>query len=281
MKLYISDLDKTLLNDNAELSVKAKDELNQMISKGLPFTIATARSWVSASTILEGLDLRLPVICSNGSILADYNSGDYLDIITIRDEIREGVLDIILGYNTHPFISTVKDGKHKLFHGEMNNAGLEWYMRDLLAAKDPRREFISDFKAELRSDLLSFTVIDREEIVEKICLDIEKKYPSSLEYHYYENPYDKGWFWLSIHDIASNKGVMVERLAERLDIALSDVTVFGDNVNDIPMFTIDTRAVAIGNAVQPLKDVSNFIAGTNMEDGVVGFIRRDLSSGGS
>ena len=40
--LYISDLDGTLLNPNAELSAYTKDTLNRMIADGLCFSVATA-----------------------------------------------------------------------------------------------------------------------------------------------------------------------------------------------------------------------------------------------
>ena len=46
--LYISDLDGTLLNQNAELSAYTKDTLNKMVGEGLYFTVATARTASSA-----------------------------------------------------------------------------------------------------------------------------------------------------------------------------------------------------------------------------------------
>jgi hydroxymethylpyrimidine pyrophosphatase-like HAD family hydrolase len=42
--LCISDLDGTLLNKNAELSEYTADALNDLIAKGLRFSVATART---------------------------------------------------------------------------------------------------------------------------------------------------------------------------------------------------------------------------------------------
>ena len=42
MELFISDLDGTLLNGNAEVTEFTRDTLNRLMAKGLNFTAATA-----------------------------------------------------------------------------------------------------------------------------------------------------------------------------------------------------------------------------------------------
>ena len=43
--LYVSDLDGTLLGETPELPEGAAALLNEMLDAGLPFAVATARSW--------------------------------------------------------------------------------------------------------------------------------------------------------------------------------------------------------------------------------------------
>lgn len=71
MELFISDLDGTLLNGNAEVTEFTRDTLNRLMAKGLNFTAATARTLASAGKILLGLDLKLPVILMNGVLIYD------------------------------------------------------------------------------------------------------------------------------------------------------------------------------------------------------------------
>ena len=61
-KIYISDLDGTLLRNDASLSSFSKNTLIELIDRGLIFTVATARSIASVREILRGLKLNLPVI---------------------------------------------------------------------------------------------------------------------------------------------------------------------------------------------------------------------------
>ena len=48
MELFISDLDGTLLNGNAEVTEFSRDTLNRLMANVLNFTAATARTLASA-----------------------------------------------------------------------------------------------------------------------------------------------------------------------------------------------------------------------------------------
>ena len=70
--LYISDLDGTLLNPNAELPAYTKDALNRMIADGLCFSVATARTAASAFKILDGIQWKVPLVLLNGVLIYDF-----------------------------------------------------------------------------------------------------------------------------------------------------------------------------------------------------------------
>lgn len=61
-KLYITDLDGTLLNSHAQLSVKTERVLKTLLDEGLHFTIATLRSIESIKPIFHNVPLQLPII---------------------------------------------------------------------------------------------------------------------------------------------------------------------------------------------------------------------------
>ena len=70
MELFISDLDGTLLNGNAEVTEFTRDTLNRLMAKGLNFTAATARTLASAGKILarafvtkHGRNLTAAIFC--------------------------------------------------------------------------------------------------------------------------------------------------------------------------------------------------------------------------
>ena len=88
MELFISDLDGTLLNGNAEVTEFTRDTLNRLMAKGLNFTAATARTLASAGKILSGLDLKLPVILMNGVLIYDMAEKKYVKINSFPQDMR-------------------------------------------------------------------------------------------------------------------------------------------------------------------------------------------------
>ncbi|MGK0467098.1 HAD-IIB family hydrolase [Clostridium sp.] len=65
-----------------------------------------------------------------------------------------------------------------------------------------------------------------------------------------------------------SKGSAVKYLAQRYKIKKEEIITIGDNENDIEMIEFGGLGVAMGNAIDMLKDRADYIAATNDEDGV-------------
>src|SRR5512140_3411087 len=70
-RLYISDLDGTLLGSDRQLGARTRRVLEAFIAGGGLFTIATGRSAASCAATLGGLALSMPVITHNGALTCD------------------------------------------------------------------------------------------------------------------------------------------------------------------------------------------------------------------
>ena len=92
-RLFVSDLDGTLLNGNAEISDRTAGILNDVIEHGIDFTISTARTPATALKIIKPLHLNLPVMMMNGVLVYDMKSGKYLK----KDTMDENVVMVLLG----------------------------------------------------------------------------------------------------------------------------------------------------------------------------------------
>ena len=85
--LYISDLDGTLLNQNAELSAYTKSFLNEVIAKGYHFSVATARTVASAFKILESVQWNVPIVLLNGVPIYDVAQQQYLQVLPLPPKL--------------------------------------------------------------------------------------------------------------------------------------------------------------------------------------------------
>ena len=93
--LYVSDLDGTLLNNKQKITLFSKKRLNRLINNGLNFTIATARTPATVIDIIDGLNIKLPLILMNGVVIYDKSKEEYIDIKEIDKKTALSVLDIL------------------------------------------------------------------------------------------------------------------------------------------------------------------------------------------
>ncbi|GAI38468.1 unnamed protein product, partial [marine sediment metagenome] len=70
----------------------------------------------------------------------------------------------------------------------------------------------------------------------------------------------------------------IRLLLNQLGLTRHNLTVFGDDTNDISMFKMASRAIAVTNAEGQLKRWATDTIGTNEEDSVVKYIIHDLSN---
>ncbi|TCZ80059.1 HAD family phosphatase [Paenibacillus albiflavus] len=272
MKLYVSDLDGTLLRNNASLSEFTRENLNLLIDNGMHFTVASARSIVAIQRILGQVNFRLPVIEFNGSFITDYHTGEHQVINSIDPSL---VIELFLLLDRHHLGYTVSsfDGQQdRLYYSEILNEGLDWYYQDRIRAGDKRLTYRRNLRSIINEEIVSFTIIDRQEALQDVYHELHQRYANEIEIYLYENYYTKDWYWLTLHQKKATKDQAIKQIMDQYGFKPEELTVFGDEMNDYPMFKLAAHAVAVGNAVEGLKEAATSVIGTNEEDSVVKYL---------
>ena len=70
-KLFVADMDGTLLNDDKKLSDKDVQTIKKLQDFGIKFAVATGRHDSMIKSYLKHLDLQVPVISCNGAIVRE------------------------------------------------------------------------------------------------------------------------------------------------------------------------------------------------------------------
>jgi 5-amino-6-(5-phospho-D-ribitylamino)uracil phosphatase len=273
---YISDLDGTLLRNDATVSSYSKSVLHKLLQDGLLFTVASARSVISIRKMLAGLELHLPIIEFNGAFISDLESGRHEVINYLDPAISQKTYQIINSYGAIPFISTFDGQQDCLYYNAINNEGMEWYLNDRINHQDERLRFIEDMVYAFHDKVVCLTIIGRRDILFVLECVLKKRFTNSIETHLIENQYSPGWHWLTIHDSKATKDQAIRALLNKYRRDNYELVVFGDNDNDIKMFQIADRALAVSNATDNLKRYATRIIGSNSEDSVVKFILDDF-----
>ncbi len=274
--LYITDLDGTLLRDDGALSPVSFNILQDLLKRGILITTASARSVASIQHIFKGLKLDLPVIEFNGAIISDLQSGQHLFINSIDPPLVEDICSVIEKHGCSPFVSTYTGVEDRLYYSNVTNEGVKWYLNDRRIQNDKRLRFVDKISSSFNDQVICLNVIGKLEVLTDLECELRERYRGSLEIHCLEDQYSPGFFWLTAHDKRATKDRAVKELQKLTGLSHREVVVFGDNANDISMFKMADRPIAVSNAIEELKKHSTQVIGSNNEDSVARFIQSDI-----
>ena len=68
---------------------------------------------------------------------------------------------------------------------------------------------------------------------------------------------------IEITDINAQKGIILEKVATKMNIAREEVMILVDSFNDYSMFEIFEETVAMKNAIPEVKAIAKYVTDTN------------------
>ena len=265
--LYVTDLDGTLMRNDKSISEHSLGIINNLIAAGANFTVATARSVSSVKDIVEPLDISIPLVVRNGTALAAPHSLEVIEKAIFKDEEVIRLKEILNELPKCGFTSIWRGNEmEKVFYKCTHSVGIEKYLEEHDGEKGLR--IVDDIDELFNGDVGYITMIDDKENLEPVYDRV--KGASGWETVFQQDSYDSE-YWLELCPENSTKAKAIVRLKEKL--GLDKIVVFGDSVNDIPMFKIADEAYAVENALPELKEYATKIIASNEADGVAEFLR--------
>lgn len=271
MKLYISDLDGTLLNNNMMLSEETVEIINSLLEQGLNFTFATARSMDSVEKIINPLKLKLPFIIYNGGAVYDPIKESYIRKNTLDKQRAKDIIKNVEHLNPFVYIHNEED-RNFIYYKKLINEGQRNFTNAPVNKGDERFRTIKDYDDLDFEEYFSIACIDKKENLEEIYNVYKNE--KDLQIHLTEDVYQKEYYWLEFAKIGSSKKDALLFLKEYLDA--KKLITFGDNLNDISMFTIADETYAVDNAHIDLKKIATEIIESNVSNAVARKIRKDF-----
>lgn len=267
--LYISDMDGTLLQSNGTLSDYSKEKLNEFYKKGIPFSVATARSMISAMPILKGVHFAAPIVLMNGVFVYDTETKKAVKYHEIEHSVLQEILDLFYEKNLHPFMFLYSDDyKLSIKYTEFDNDGMkEFYDErvDLLDGRFTQTNDLTIIEKGQHPVYVNYYALPEflDEVVEKL-----KEIPQ-IDFAYYKDSYSDDWL-IEIYSHTASKANGAKEVKEI--VGADEITAFGDNLNDIIMLKGADTAVAVENAVPQVKEIADVIIGNNNDNSVIKYI---------
>ena len=270
--LYISDLDGTLLNSSAEVSEHTKNALNAMLADGLEFSVASARTLASASIILAGLNLKLPVVLMNGVLIYDMARREYTRINKLPPETVAAVIETLRRHSLTGFMYELYNGEQRTYHESLEQEPLRNFVEERISRYYKTFRHTEGFSEVSPENIIYFTLLDthaRLSAVHEALLLVP-----GLSLTFYRDTYSDDLWYLEMFSDAASKKNAVEFL--RREYGYERVVCFGDNLNDLPMFEASDVCIASGNAQPEVRAAADFVCGDCDEDGVVRWLEVNL-----
>ena len=265
LKLIVADMDGTLLNDKKEMPEKTFDIIDRLHARGITFAVASGRQYLSLQRLYDKIKDDIVIVAENGGIILDKGKIIFADIMK-PDDVHE----IVEAVNKLPNLKLTICGLKSAYMFEENI--MSDMPMQLVESYFPIRTIIKSLD-DLPNDekVVKFTVFDcqfhaKVNIYEKLKY-LEHKYQFAVS----------GAEWTDIMNLGVNKGVAIQKLQEQLDASQEETMVFGDALNDYEMMQQAYYSYAMANAVPEIKEISNFTAPSNEDQGVIRILENFLA----
>lgn len=265
--LFVTDLDGTFLTPEKTVSKKTLKTINRLLNKGLLFTAATARTPATVTEILKGLNLRLPVICMNGSALYCLKNNKYIFYHTLKPSAYLTLTEIFAEYDSTCFIHIIKDNHLYVFYDKIRNKAQQEFYNE--RKNLPLKTYINQKERPCKNgDVIFLMLLDKTEKINKIYEDILTSHISEeISVTKYIDIYDRGKYsYLEVYDKEASKKNGVRYLKDYTKA--KKVVTFGDNANDISMMTFADYSFAVANSTDEVKAAADSVIGSNKDDSV-------------
>ena len=248
IKMIASDLDGTLLRTDKSISDYTKSTLNKCREADIKVVYATGRG--------GSAEHRAPSKLFDGRIVMN-------GAIAIAD--NEVVYSCLIPYKVARPLLIACHQRGLKTTSELS--GMHYSNFDVFAEWQTETSFqIIDFaQHDIDAEKL-YAVIRNSDDIEFI----EKHLPDEL------------YLTVSRDNLAqvmhkdATKSKAIAKLARFWDIAQSEIVAFGDDLNDIDMLSYAGIGVAMGNALDEVKAVADFVAPNNDEDGVAVWLTKNV-----
>ena len=269
MTLYATDLDGTLLRPDKSISDETAALLNRLVSEGVLFTYATARSYSSASPLIEKLHLSCPAVTFNGVFVIDPRDGRHIVENVFTPTAVRTAVEYFNSNDLAPLVYAYIDGRERVSYLESRLGDVYGYIS---TRKDDRRLRPVKTREELFSGkMFYFTLLDPK--CDRTVLDEVFSRENGFAVNMMPDTYNKDEIW---YEIFSKNASKASALLQVMELTHADRLVcFGDNNNDMSMIRAADIGVAVSNACAELKKIADKVTGSNADGAVARFIAEE------
>jgi Cof subfamily protein (haloacid dehalogenase superfamily) len=251
IKLFLADVDGTLVNQDKELTGRAVAAVHKLADADIIFAVTSGRPPKGMQMLIEPLGLTGPIAAFNGGLIVNPDMSPIEQKTIPEDLVAEivGVMaqsvDVWL-YQDADWIITDKHAPHVDREGK--TVQFDPKVVDSLDGICERIEKITG-------------VSDDHDLIAKVEKDLKERFGDRIGAAR-SQPY-----YVDVTHPEANKGGVVAWLAKHYEIDPSEIATIGDMPNDVSMFTPAGMSIAMGQAEDDVKSAATEVTASNEDEG--------------
>ena len=267
-KIYITDLDHTFLRNDLSISDYTKTIWNAKAQDSI-LGVATARSLKRTKQYLQGVHINAPMILLDGALVATHEH-ELIDSKLLGKEIGDSIIAEGAKFGIYPFVLSLLD--EKLNEGFLHSNILNEDQIKVLANYDRSDGLLGYDTLRATEQNLKIVYMGEEQLLRDLEKHLKAIYGDELKYILAPEAYVGCYFLTLLHKDA-DKAHGIQSVSEYMGFDLAELTVFGDNYNDLGMFELANISVAVANAQEGVKAKAKIILEhTNEQDAVAKYL---------
>lgn len=264
IKMIVTDLDGTLLNNRNTISDKNIQAFRNAINLGIIPVVATGRIDSEAFFFARTIGATDYLISGSGGMIKDYKNEKIIHRVELDNDKIQVFLKIIEPYDEIFAQAYTVEGcvcTEKSFSW-MDRSGWAKAHVDEFKEKQIVVTDVHAYVVQKKLGISKFVLSSKnyallDELMEKVAMIFGVEVVRPMDY------------CVECIPTGVDKGFGLTKLCEYLGIDLETVMVIGDSDNDKEMFEVQgPLKIAMGNARDSIKELATHIVASNEEDGV-------------
>lgn len=265
-KLIVSDFDGTLANSRNEVPGEVVKAVREYVENGGIFAVCTGRILPSILPRVREIGLKGLVIACQGAVIADIESGKIIKNVGFKEGEAAEICAFLeeLQTNVHLYFT---DGFYSDLPAGEEHLKLYEDITKVTArhSDNPLSRVAAGAVGACFNKVATLCHPERQaELYEKIKRKFGGRFDVTCS----------AKVLIEVSPLGETKGAAVKFLSEHYGVPIEKCCAVGDNLNDLSMIKAAGVGVAVGNAVQDLKEQADFVTVTNNEGAVARVIEK-------
>ena len=254
--LLLFDLDGTLLKSDKTISERTIEILKKCKSMGYVIGIATSRGEQNCFTFIKEIDS--DILISSGGALIKYGNDYIYKNLFSKERTKEIIHTVreVCGNDVEITVDTID--KH-YWNYKIDHKKIDANWGDSIWTN------YNDFLEESLKICAEIFEAEKAKKLERCLTDCDMIRFSD-------------GFWYKFTRKGVTKESAINLIYDKCRIEVSNIIAFGDDYADIEMLKVAGIGIAMGNAVDEVKEAADIIIGTNDEDSIAVYLENLLQN---